>query len=80
MQRHAVLAAVLAIALAPAAGAEPLRLVAPAEGEAVPLLNETQKAFVSLPRAERVEAYVLDLGFTPGEIDAFREIMLESAQ
>ena len=80
MQRLAVLAAVLAIALAPAAGAEPLRLVAPAEGEVVPLLNETQKAFVSMPRAERVEAYVLDLGFTPGEIGAFREIMLEPAQ
>ena len=34
-----------------------LRLVAPAEGAVVPLLNETQKAFLALPRAERVAAF-----------------------
>lgn len=34
-----------------------LRLVAPAEGAVVPLLNETQKAFLALPCAERVAAF-----------------------
>ena len=34
-----------------------LLLVAPAEGAVVPLLNETQKAFLALPRAERVAAF-----------------------
>ena len=40
-----------------AATAAPPRLVAPAEGAVVPLLNERQKAFLSMPREERVAAY-----------------------
>ena len=34
----------------------PPRLVAPAEGAVVPLLNERQRTFLSMPRAERVAA------------------------
>ena len=54
MKQHALLA-VLLLPLAAAAAAP--RLVAPAEGAVVPLLNETQKAFLAMPRAERVDAY-----------------------
>ena len=54
-----ILPALALLLAAPAilAGENGLRLVAPAEGAVVPLLNETQKAFLSMPRAERVEAY-----------------------
>ena len=40
-----------------AAAASAPRLVAPAEGAVVPLLNEVQKAYVTMPRAERMAAY-----------------------
>ena len=35
----------------------PPRLVAPAEGAVVPLLNERQRAFLSMPHEERIAAY-----------------------
>jgi len=56
MKRYAVLAALL---FAPAlfAADAGIRLVAPAEGEVVPLLNETQRGYVRMPREERVNAY-----------------------
>ena len=43
--------------LAVAAEAAAPRLVAPAEGAVVPLLNERQKAFLAMPHAERIAAY-----------------------
>ena len=43
--------------LAAAAEAAAPRLVAPAEGAVVPLLNGRQKAFLSMPHEERVAAY-----------------------
>ena len=49
-----VVPALLSAAVPPPA---PPRLVAPAEGAVVPLLNERQKAFLSMPRAERIAAY-----------------------
>ena len=61
MKRTALLPLLL-LALVPPSGvraAPPAapRLVAPAQGEIVPLLNERQKAFLSMPREERVAAY-----------------------
>ena len=56
MKRHALLAALL-LPLAASAGDSGIRLVDPAEGAVVPLLNETQRAFLAMPRAERVNAY-----------------------
>ena len=58
--KRLLLLPVLALAAAPGpsvADSSPLRLVAPAEGAVVPLLNETQKAFVTMPHNVRVNAY-----------------------
>jgi len=49
-----VVPALLSAAVPPPA---PPRLVAPAEGAVVPLLNERQRTFLSMPRAERIAAY-----------------------
>ena len=58
MKRTALLPLLLPALLCPAILlAAPPRLVAPAEGETVPLLNERQKAFLSMPHEERVSAY-----------------------
>ena len=46
------------------------------------LFNKLVRGFDRWPGEtihERVEAYVLDLGFTPEEIAKFRDIMLEPA-
>jgi hypothetical protein len=56
MKRDALFAALL-LPIAAVAGDAGLRLVAPAEGAVVPLLNEIQRAYVTMPRAERVAAY-----------------------
>ena len=58
MNRNAILAALL-FAAAPAlfAADAGIRLVEPAEGAVVPLLNETQRNYVLMPREERVNAY-----------------------
>ena len=56
MKRHVLLAALL-LPFAASAGESGIRLVAPAEGATVPLLNETQRAFLAMPHAERVNAY-----------------------
>ena len=40
-----------------AANAQTLRLVAPKEGDTVPLLSDDQKSFLDMPRAERVKAF-----------------------
>ena len=58
MNRNAILAALL-FAVAPAlfAAEDGIRLVEPAEGAVVPLLNETQRNYVLMPREERVNAY-----------------------
>ena len=56
MKRYAVVAALLFAPALLAADAG-IRLVAPAAGEVVPLLNETQRGYVRMPREERVNAY-----------------------
>ena len=59
MNRIRPLLAVFLLAAAPAlfAGESGIRLVEPAEGAVVPLLNETQRNYVLMPREERVNAY-----------------------
>ena len=61
MKRISLLPLLLAALVHPAgARAEPPappRIVAPAQGAVVPLLNERQLAFLSMPREERVAAY-----------------------
>ena len=56
---YAALPAALLFAALAVSAAEPapLKLLAPAEGATVPLLNERQKAFLSMPHAERIAAY-----------------------
>ena len=52
-------AALVASALLSSAAQPPAppRLVAPAEGTVVPLLNERQRTFLSMPHEERIAAY-----------------------
>jgi hypothetical protein len=58
MKRTTLLPLLLAAVLCPAILlAAPPRLVAPAEGAEVPILNERQRAFLSMPHEERVAAY-----------------------
>ncbi len=47
----------LLLACLPALAAEPLRLVLPKEGATVPLLSAEQKAYLDLPRDERVRRF-----------------------
>lgn len=47
----------LFLSLLPVLSAEPLRLVAPENGATVPLLSAEQKAYLDLPREERVERF-----------------------
>ena len=57
---HSLLSAaafLFAALAASAAEPAPLKLLAPAEGATVPLLNERQKAFLAMPHAERIAAY-----------------------
>ena len=48
---------VLLFALLSVLSAEPLRLVAPENGATVPLLSSEQKAYLDLPREERVRRF-----------------------
>ncbi len=59
MKRTLLPVAALLFAASAVSAAEPvsLKLLAPAEGATVPLLNERQKAFLAMPHAERIAAY-----------------------
>ena len=57
MKRNTLVALSLLAAAGLARAAESLKLLAPAEGETVPLLTADQKSYLDLPRAERVKAF-----------------------
>ena len=57
MNKAITLSLALLAAVGIARAEESLKLVAPAEGETVPLLSQDQKSYLDLPREERVKAF-----------------------